>query len=546
MAEEEQKAVTKLNLKIRRYLTENEFASDLTTLRAFRSSCAGNNLLEFLERDGLIKPKLRLHWPDSIARRFWLEQKAGVHSLHEPVEPDGSRWDAAVRLRNSLDCARLNLEEHSHPFDDPEPEFVEFLHGPECQKFMGHLERRVSIAHDGYPTLYDTRNIRDFYSGWQILAAAEVTDMGIQIRANMSDPEIARNIRSAILENRLPNGYFHELLEPNSVIREFKTHEAALDATVWFVEEANSALTRILRQHDDCRNRLTDGQARNYRKDRENAAHFGLHRYGVDETGMIAVCQFLAGRWSDWNLEGRPLIAEAYKIYLASAIRILQITSRMNFESIKDTIGYHGNSPIPTLDRVWPNWASAQQERLVQILQTAMNDSPGGLSLDEIIAFAQFVKDEYQDAIFLRLESFERNASTESDAPITGMASDIQGMAVAVEQAVRTMGGKKPQLYQMFREIWVDSPVSKLLKQHKQLAEKKHLPSEWAARKSGINGLRSMGQAESITADLITAHRLRAAVHHQLEEADQLELEKLFFVLLRAVAMTHAQVKRRR
>lgn len=540
--------MAKLNLKIRRYLTEKEFASDLTRLRAFHNRRVGNNLLELLERDGLIKPKLRLHWPDSIARRFWLEEKPGVHSLHEPVETDGSRWDAAVRLRNSLDYARPNQEKQPHPFDDPEPEFVEFLHGPDRQKFMSHLERRFSIANDGYPTLYDTSNIRDFYSGWQILMATEVADMGIQIRANMSDPEVAKNIRSAILENRLPNGYFHELLEPNSVIREFKAHEAALDAIVWFVEETNSALTRILGQHDVDRNRLTGDQARLYRKDRENAAHFGLRRYGVDETGMIAVCQFLADRWSNWNLEGRSLIAGAYKIYLASAARILQIISRMTFESIRVAVGYQGNSRIPTLDRVWPNWAKAQQERLVKILQTSnLNDSPVDLSSDEIIAFAQFVKDEYQDAIFLRVESFERNSSIESDAPITGMASDLQGMAVAVEHAVRAMGGTKGQLMEMFEEIWTEPPVSKLLKQHKQqLAQKKHLPSEWAARKSEIDRLRSKGPAEGITADLITAHRLRAAVHHPLGEEDQLEIERLFIVLLRAVAMTHAQVNRHR
>ena len=535
----------KLNIKIRRYLTEQEFVSDLTKLRAFRGIHVGNHLLESLEKDGLIKPKFRLRWPDPVARRFWLERNEKVQSLHDPVEPDGSRWDAAVRLHTSLERSRL--KEHPHPFDNPEPEFAEFLYGPERQEFVSRRDRRVSIAHDCPPIPHKASNIRDYFSGWQVLAAAEVADMGIHIRANLSNPETARNVHAAIRENRLPNGYIYKLTEPESVMGEFKVHQAALDAIVWSVEETDSALARILGQHEGGRIRLSDEQAQNYRDHRYRAFASGLHRYGVGKAAMIAVCQFLAARWSAWNLEGRPLIAEAYKIYLASAVRILQITCKMTFENVRDAVGHQDNYSIPTLDVVWPDWADDQRESLVQTVKTGiMNDNSNVLSSDEIIAFAQFVKDEYQDAIFLRLESFQRNALTESDAPIAGMASDLQGMAVAVEHAVRVMGGTKPKLFEMFRQIWTDPPVSELLKKYKDLAIKAHQPSEWAVRKSEIDSLRSKGTKGVIAADLITAHRLRAAVHHPLGEEDQLELERLFVVLLRAVAMTHAQVNKRR
>ncbi|MDE0157707.1 MAG: hypothetical protein OXI88_11985, partial [Gammaproteobacteria bacterium] len=536
-----------LNIKIRRYLTEREFTSDLTKLRAFRGRNAGNRLLESLEKDGLIKPKIRLHWPDPVARRFWLERNEKVQSLHEPVEPDGSRWDAAVRLYTSIEHASLKLKEYPHPFDNPEPEFAEFLYGPERQEFVSHLDRRASIAHDCHPILYDASNIRDYYSGWQVLAAAEVADMGIHIRANLSNPETAQNAQAAMRENRLPDGYIYKLSEPESVMNDFKIHQATLDAIVWSVEEANSALTRILGQQEVRRIRLSDEQAQNYRDHRDRAFVSGLHHYGVDKAAMIAVCQFLATRWSAWNLEGRPLIAEAYKIYLASAVRILQITCKMTFKSVRDAVGHQGNSSIPTLDVVWPDWAENQREYLVQTLQAGiMNDNSNVLSSDEIIAFAQFAKDKYQDAIFLRLEAFKRYAFTESDAPIAGMASDLQGMAVAVEHAVRTMGGTKKQLFEMFLEIWTDPPVSKLLKKHRQLATRKHPPSEWAERKSEIDSLRSKGPNEAIAADLIMAHRLRGAVHYPLGEEDQLELERLFVISLRAVAMTHAQVNKRK
>ena len=536
-----------VNLKVRRYLNANEFTSDLKQLRAFRGTIVGDGLLEALESDGLIRPKLRLRWPDPIARRRWLEKNDEVNSLHESIEPDGARWDAA----NSLDQALRGHVFHvyrdtPHPFDDPDPAFAEFLQTTQDQEFLPHRDRKVSVANDRYPKLYHPGNVRDFYSGWQVLAAAEVADMGVHILTNMSDPQTAEGVRLAIHDKRLPDGYLHESFKPNYATRGFREHEAALDAIVWSIEEANSALTRILRHQGDGRVSLTDEQARNYREARANAAHSGVQRYGVDRVGMIAVCQFLAGRWSDWNSEGRPTIADAYKIYLASAVSVLQMTSDMTFEAIKDAVGHQGTSFKPTLDAVWPDWADDQKERVVRTLQVSVaKDGPGALSSDEIVAFADFVEKKYHDAIFLRLESFEHHAFEEVDEPMAGMASDLQGMAVAVEHAVRSMGGTKRQLFQMFLELWKDPTVSKLLKQNKTLAEQKRKPCQWFALKTEIDRLRSTGPAEAVAADLIMAHRLRGAVHYRLPEQDQFELEKLFVVLLRAAAMTHAHVQRR-
>ena len=169
-----------------------------------------------------------------------------------------------------------------------------------------------------------------------------------------------------------------------------------------------------------------------------------------------------------------------------------------------------------------------------------IKDGPGALSLDEIVAFSEFVKDKYQDAIFLRLESFERHAFEGTDEPIAGMISDLQGMSVAVEHAVRAMGGAKKQLFQMFRQLWRDPPVSTHLRQNKKLSEQTNQP--WDTLKTKIDGLRSEGPAEAVAADLIMAHRLRASVHKPLPEKDQFELEKLVVILLRAAALTHAHV----
>jgi hypothetical protein len=541
--------VYQLNLRIRRYLSASDFAADLKQLKAFRGTSFGDSLLESLEEHRLVRPKLRLCWPDPVARRMWLERHDYVGSMHETVEPDGARWEAAVRLSNRLfqHSHRRAYGNVSHPFDNPDPAFPEFLQRPVDQSFQPHCDRRVSVANDCHPVLYDPCNIQDYYSGWQVLLATEVADMGIHIRLNMADPDTAKAVHEAMLQGRWPNGRAHELFAPARALRGFHKHEAALDAIVWSVEEADDALNLILRNQGGGRVILTEEQVRAYDAARVETARCEQERHNVHTPEIISVCKFLAGRWLAWNSEGRPLIAQAYKVYLASAVHMLKMTADMTFDDITVAVGHLGNSSKPALDVVWPDWARDQKERVSRTLQNAvMAKGPGALSTEEIISFGEFVQQEHQDAIFLRLESLERHAFDDVNAPLAGISSDVQGMAVAVEHAVRAMGGSKDQLYQMFKELWTEPEVVKLLKRSKTLAEQGRLPSEWPAVKAEIEHLRASGLAGAVVADLVMAHRLRGAVHHQLPEQDQFEMEKLFVVLLRAAAMTHAHVQRRK
>ena len=534
---------SKLSLKIRRYLTAHEFASNLRKLHAFRDVHIGNSLLEFLESSGLLKPRIRLQWPDPVARRFWLDRHGDVKSLHDPIEPDGQRWNAAFRLSGSLQRVGFSLQHIVHPFDDPEAELVEFIQTADRQVFLSHENRRVSVAHDSCPVLFDSSNISDYYSGWQVLTAAEVADIGVHIRTNMADCATAERVRLDLREGRLPKGYVFELFDPVRARSGFEEHEGPLDAIVWSVEEANRAVTRMLSGRGGGRIQLTEAEGEIYRAERKKAALSGLERYGVSEDALLEVCKFLSGRWAVWNSEGRSIICQAYRIYLAAAVRLLQNGYEVQLEDIIASVGYQSNHRTPTLRAIWPDWADEQKQRVIRTLRpTTDNQDIGALTVEGVSDFANFLENEYQDAIFLRLESFEGYAFGDEEVSMAGMLSDLQGMAVAVEHCVRAMGGSKGQLFQMFQQLWSDPDVSRLLKRHKKLAEQAIPQSGWSQFKEKVDTLRSLGGAESVAADLIVAHRLRASVHHSLPEDNQFELEKLFVGLLRAAATTHAHV----
>lgn len=119
------------------------------------------------------------------------------------------------------------------------------------------------------------------------------------------------------------------------------------------------------------------------------------------------------------------------------------------------------------------------------------------------------------------------------------MQSDLQGMSVAVEQVIRSLGGQGTQLSRMLRDLWDGTEVGRLLTKHKTLLER-GLPLENLLEE--IDALRDIGAESEIAADLILATRVRGAVHHTLRIENQLELEKLLVRVLRAAALTHAQL----
>jgi hypothetical protein len=113
-----------------------EFVRELEKLRAFRQTHAGLGLLESLEKTGLLLPRIRIRYPDPVARRFWLETHE--RQLKFAIEPDGSRWESAVELSNRLYRWRNHTAYgvSPHPLDDPEPRFVEFVQRPSGESFQ--------------------------------------------------------------------------------------------------------------------------------------------------------------------------------------------------------------------------------------------------------------------------------------------------------------------------------------------------------------------------------------------------------------------------
>ncbi len=239
-------------MQFHRYMTTDAFAHKIDSLHAFHGRKVGSSLLEYLEKQGLLCPRMRIRYPDPVARRFWLmaHEHWGPRQLRHPTEPDGPRWDAAVELDEAFYRWRNSLAygPSVNPLDDLAPRFSEFIQRPSVATFEAWLDMRVDVSNDVETNMFDGINVETYYSTWQVLLAAEVAGAGVHIRINLGDEAILRRAVEALGAGRLPDGSGPSYdFTPFHAARGFADHQVSLDAIVWFAEERSRLLSEIIK-----------------------------------------------------------------------------------------------------------------------------------------------------------------------------------------------------------------------------------------------------------------------------------------------------------
>src|SRR6266481_3595067 len=355
-------------MEFRRFMKASEFVRELDSLRAFRSQYVGTGLLESLEAARLLFPRVRIRFPDPVARRFWLLTHEDMpRQLKHPIEPDGPRWDAAIdfdralhRLENSIAYGLT-----THPLDDPEPHFLEFIQKPAEAAFEPKLGMRVDVSNEVETTLFVDINFEDYYCTWQLLLAAEVADAGVHMRLNLGDEDTWRAAHESLDDGRIPKGAGYSVnFLPVRAARDFTKHERALDAVIWFSEERWRALRDIIKGQGGGRFRLNAAQSGQYEQATQAIVAKSAERFGIGVDDLIAMIRVMAKRWSDWKREGRPLIADAYEAVLEEAVILARRVGKLSFGELRDRVGSVGGWFKPILEVIWPDWAEQEKERV--------------------------------------------------------------------------------------------------------------------------------------------------------------------------------------
>lgn len=519
-------------MRMTRYLEPNAFLDEAKKLKA-ASGYLSVAVLERLEEQRSLVPRLRLRYPDAVERRWFANAHRG-RKVAGPKEPNGTRWDTACALEKARQSALHRFQDDPtafvHPLDRPDPRFRQFVQRPARRKFVAWDDFRVDVGNAKTP-LYTSQTVVTYYTSWQVLLFAEVVNMGVLHFLNLEDSGL-RPTPEAVAAAPGTVSW-----EPVLAMRDFRDHARTLDAIVWFAEEAQRGHTHAVR-HDHTRRLLDDGERDEIMRTRLWAAREACRRHRVSRKALVDAVRFLAERWAHWNHEGRPLIADAYKSVMAHAVRLACLAAGIEFPALRDRVGRAGGYLKPILDVVWTNWANEQRDYLRRIL-VSMGRPDARVRADVTPAlvdrFLDFIEANNLHSLYWRMESLHRHSFKGNDYSLEGLKADVQALAVVVEHLASALGATRQQLRDKFKELWSsDAAVLKGLKDNAvmKVGNGSKIDMTWHERHEAGD------RARSICADLAIAYAIRGGAHRVIEESNPLILEKMSLVLLRAALLT--------
>lgn len=518
-------------MRMSRYLDAKAFLDEAKALKVTHGHLS-DIVLERLEKQRSLIPRLRLHYPDPIERRWWAQDHEGydVGGIHEP---DGQRWEDANALEQARQRRRWEIDPTitPHPLDDPEARFLLFIEHPAELPFVAWRDYRVSVNAEGAKPFYTSQTVVTYYSSWQLLQYAEVATMGVMALMNLFEFD---NWPSAEAVAAAPQSYS---VMPIHAMRGFAEHRAALNAMVWFAEEAMKGYEFATRAGHH-RRLISAEESAEIMRTRLWAAEQARVRHGVYEEQLLAANRFLFEQWAQWEGDGRPLIAGAYKSIAAQGVRLACLIGNMNVDEYRDRVGLAGGYFKPIMDVVWPNWAVEQRDDVRRVLvsyrrQDALLQAEFSDAL--VDRFLDFIEAKGLHGFYWRMESFNHHSFEGNDYSLEGLKGDVQGMAVIVEHIASALGAKKEQLRDKFKELWKGDPdVLMLLKDNQvmKVGNGKGIDLDW------FDARNLLGVPEQTAADLAIAYAIRGGAHRTIEETNPLKLERLMLILLRAAVRT--------
>jgi hypothetical protein len=523
-------------MQISRYLDVRAFHREAEKLRAI-SGYLGENVLERLEQQRSLIPRMRLRYPDEVVRRWWLQENES-HEVKGLLEPDGARWDAACALREARLHHRWQIDPSvvPHPLDDPEPRFLPFIERPAELPFVPWKDHHVAINVNGAEPIYHRGTVVTYYSSWQLLQYAEVVDMGVMSFMNLltlddwpSAAEIAAAPRSMSFK-------------PVHAMRGFQEHANTLDAIVWFAEEADLGYHFATRR--EYRRRLiSKEEGDDITRTQRWAMEQTLSRHEVGPDQLLAAIRFLCEQWTHWEREGRPLIAGAYKSVVAQGVRLARLATGMTADEYSVEVGQIGGYFKPILDVMWPDWAAGQRDDARRILVSCRRDKAvlQAQFSDELIdRFLDFIDANGLHGFYWRLDSFHRHAFKGNPYSLEGLKGDVQGMSVVLEHIALALGARRLQLLDKFKELWArNSAVLKLLKNNNvmRVGLSDTIDLDWFEARNNLS------LPEQTAADLAICYAIRGGAHRVIEETNPLRLERMMLIMLRAAVKTFEEVK---
>ena len=533
-------------MRSKMYLDTNEFAKEVDNLKVYGGSFTEMDA-EKLNYTRLLKPRLRLRYPENIARRIYFETRGMGETPIGPLEPDGQQWDIACELHQSLFRYDNYIAycQTPHPFSRADNRYKGLLESAEELPFANKETFTIDVSSDKYPVLKSRSHVQHYYSSWQVPLAAEVADSGMHYCLNWHiDSVTDKMVQVAFEKGKIPNVPTTRSIVFAHAIKEFKKHQSVLDAATT-LEEKSSIHCHLLHKYKGSRFTPTADDILLQQKFDAQTASECAKEFNISAVSLVDAIRYFLDRWLHWSRNSRPSFCAAYENLVSIAIKLSMHFLREDYTSIKFRLESDSAHRVSILDEMWPDWLAENKEKTLLTLREALKDFPHVIESD-LVKFAEFVSQNGLETFFWRLSSFEEHALRGNAFWTSGMSAEIQGMAVVVEHLSRRLMQLNfapklkddNDLLKQFKRIFgSNSVIVSMLKNNavtKPAVGAKGSTSDWLLLRSHLASLRSQGKDAAIVADLLTARYVRGAVHYKFPEVEQFESSEIFVSLMRA------------
>lgn len=528
-------------MRYSRHLETHQFLKEISDLNITMFP-PREAVLERLEQQHILIPKIRLRYPDPIERRWYANERPGYRRPKPigPKEPNGPRWKAACELekaRQSGDRGWLRRDdplEYAHPLDYPKKEWKQFIQFPARRKFVPWTDFRVRVDGKRGGPKWHSRTVITYYSSWQLLLFMECHDMGTSYFGNTEDWDWS----SGEIPDSWSGGGIQ--FEPIRSLRSFRKFEKALDAVVWFTEEDTKNDSYILMQSGyHGRRQVEDHEHSEMERRSVELARRCRARFRVNYPQIIELLKFLCARWGDWERIGYQNHTKAYKSFIGKAIALARYLNDVTPQRLFEDVGRVTGHFKPTLRVIFQDWATEWREDAERLIVSFSRPDAlikADFSAEQANAFLDFVENNDLFEFYWRWKSLNERAFSGDARHLVGLKSDLQGMALSVEHIVHALlegnvQHPKTQLFEKFKQIWpAATQVGRLLKSNefRDVSQRQvDVDLDW------FNAKQNDPVEVQIASDLAICQAIRGNAHHQISEQNQLRLERMSLILLR-------------
>jgi len=451
-----------------RFLTEEEFLQYAKHLQLIETPFE-KDLLEFLEKEQLLRPAARVVFPEGIVRHFWNTAYPDQMDPVLPVETDVERLKAADELNRRIQYwgdPHFNLP-LAHPLDSLEPPYASFVTNVFSPRTFKPWHTFVVPVGKVGDHVRSASTMDTYYHYWHAFRFAEILRTGFHIPVNLQDPEIWAKASVWKLDE-IPVDRKKQYLKLAGTYgaADCDRYVIEFEAIAYFAASERRSLTETIKHQSGSRWTLDGQQALTFQETRRQLARSTAEQYALNaDTLFIFVC-WQCGQWAEWRRIERHNMAEAYQKNIYKSLELYLLLTKGEFSDIEDKLR-HKIGFRAAFDILFPDWLRESRDRASHYIKTVAKSTRTGpwpadyiLTDDDVDEFLDWIEAKGLYQLFWNLSHVEKVGFEEDDITKTGITIEVLGVAQLSEHAANILLAQRgielsgKTLFSKIKAIW--------------------------------------------------------------------------------------------